>query len=272
MVVLLLAACGSSYQLARAKFPSSSSSSGRVVLVRGLENAQAYAAGGRLWVAQQVSRPGAEVLSMLMSVSPVSGRAQARRWLGSAFDQALLSHGVLWVTSTRGDISWLWRLDPNSLAVRSERALPGSGPADGAVATMALSGGWLWVGNVRELDRVSLSNGLVSTAVPVRDARGIDVAADAAGHVLIVSEGHGRARVQRRDPHTGRLIAQSPIYQGVTKPYIGGVFGGGVWISAAGGMTGSIQRLALRTLRPTPFAGAQPHPGIAGGCQFFRVS
>lgn len=269
--VSVLAACGSSSQLARTTLPSSSSS-GRVVLVRGLENAQAYAAGGRLWVAQQVSRPGSVVLSSLMTVNPISGRVEGRRRLDSAFDQALLSHSVLWVTTTRGEISWMWQLDPRSLAVRSRRVLPGSGLGDGTGATMALAGGWLWVGNARELDRVSLTGGQVSAAVSVRDAGGIDVAADAAGRVLIVSEGHGRARVQRRDVRTGRLIAQSPIYEGVTKPAIGGVFGGGVWISAAGGMMGSIERLSLRTLRPTRFAGAQPHPGITAPPEIFGTS
>lgn len=75
----------------------------------------------------------------------------------------------------------------------------------------------------------------MTAKLPVPDARGIDVAADAAGRVLIDSEGQQLAHVQRRDPATGRLIAQSPIYQGVSKPYIGGIFDGGVWISEAGG-------------------------------------
>lgn len=55
---LLLAGCGSSHRAARRSSPASSS---RRVLLRGLENAQAYAAGSRLYIAQRVSRPGAEV-------------------------------------------------------------------------------------------------------------------------------------------------------------------------------------------------------------------
>jgi hypothetical protein len=244
------------------------------VLLRGLENAQAYAAGGRLYVAQQVSRPGAEVLSELMRVDPVSGRVGAVRRLASAFDQALLSHDVLWATTTRGQTSWLWQLDPGSLAVRSKQLLPGSGrgPSGGIGATIALAGGWLWVGSWDRLDRVSPVSARVTASVPVQGAHGIDVAADAAGRVLIDSEGQQRARVQRRDPATGRLIAQSPIYQGASKPYIGGIFAGGVWISEAGGMMGYVQRLAVGTVRPTSFAGAQPHPGITAPPSIFGTN
>jgi len=239
-----------------------------------LENPQAYAAGGRLYVAQQVSRPGAEVLSELMRVDPVTGSILAVRRLGSAFDQALLSHGVLWVTTTRGQTSWLWRLDPGSLAVRFKQLLPGSGrgPSGGIVGMIALAGGWLWVGSWDRLDRVSPVSGRMTASVPVQDAQGIDVAADAAGRVLIDSEGQQLARVQRRDPATGRLIAQSPTYEGATKPYIGGIFDGGVWISEAGGMMGYVQRLAVSTLDPTSFPGAQPHPGITAPPSIFGTN
>ena len=203
-------------------------------------------------------------LSELMRVDPVTGDVRVVRRLGSVFDQAVLADGVLWVTSTRGLTSWLWRLDAGSLAVRSRELLPGSGPNEGIVGTMALAGGWLWVGNADRLDRVSPATGEVTAAVPVRGAQGIDVAADAAGRVLIVSEGHERARVQRRDRGTGALITQSPVFEGMTKPYIGGISAGGVWISEAGGMMGAVERLSLVTLRPTGFPGAQPHPGESG--------
>lgn len=244
------------------------------MLLRDLENAQAYAAGGRLYVAAQVSRPGGEVFSELVRVDPANGRVRAARRLGSEFDQALLSHGVLWVTTTRGQSSWLWRLDPGSLAVRSKRLLSGSGqgPNGTTSETMALAGDWLWVGGVDRLDRVSLVSGRVTRTVPVRDAHGIDVAADATGHVLIDSEGQQLARVQRREPISGRLLAQSPVYQGVSKPDIGGIFGGGVWISEATGMMGYVERLATDSLKPTSFAGAQPHPGITAPPSIFGTS
>jgi hypothetical protein len=247
------------------------------VLLRGLENAQAYVAGGRLCVAEQVSRPGTEVLSELMRVDPFTGRVRAARRLGSAFDQALLSLGVLWATTTRGQMSWLWRLDPGSLAVRSKKLLPGSGlgPSGGIVGTIALAGGWVWVGSWDRLDRVSLGSGHVTAAVPVRDAHGIDVAADAAGRVLIDSEGQQLARVQRRDLATGGLIAQSPVYRGVSKPSIGGVFDCGAVIrgcgwapaklvgfrvpTAANGAAGDLLGLAVAMRGNTIVAGAPNH-------------
>ncbi len=236
----------------------------RRVLLRRLENPQAYAAGGSLYIAQQVTPPGDTVRSELMRVDPATGHVRAVRRLGSAFDQAVLADGVVWVATTRGPMSWLWGLDPDSLAVRRRELLPGSGHNDGIVGTMALAGGWLWVANSDRLDRVSPATGAVAGQVSVRGAQGIDVAADAAGRVLIVSEGHERARVQRRNPVTGALIAQSPVFDGVTKPYVGGIFGGGVWISEAGGMMAAVERLGLGTLRPTAFPGAQPHPGESG--------
>lgn len=58
----------------------------------------------------------------------------------------------------------------------------------------------------------------------------------------------------------------------MTKPYIGGIFDGGVWISESGGMMGYVQRLALDTLKPTSFAGAQPHPGITAPPSIFGTN
>jgi hypothetical protein len=72
------------------------------VLLRGLQNPQGYAAGGSLYIAQQVTPPGDMALSELMRVDPVTGDVRVVRRLGSVFDQAVLADGVLWVTSTRG--------------------------------------------------------------------------------------------------------------------------------------------------------------------------
>jgi hypothetical protein len=100
----------------------------------------------------------------------------------------------------------------------------------------------------------------------------VDVTSNAQGTVLIDSEGHESARVQRRDPHTGGLLAQSPVYLGVTKPYLGGVFRGGVWISQAGGMMGFVRRLSVTTLKPTAFAGAQANPGMTAPPEMFGTN
>lgn len=79
----------------------------------------------------------------------------------------------------------------------------------------------------------STAQATVTSRVP--GAQGIDVASNPSDSVLIDSEGHEIARVQRRDPHTGAVQAQSPKYQGVTNPGIGGVSDGGIWLSEAGG-------------------------------------
>jgi hypothetical protein len=229
-----------------------------------LENPQAYVAGGRLYVTQQVTPPGEQVLSELMLVDPASAHIRAIRLLGSAFDQALLADRVLWVTTTRGRTSWLWRLDPGSLRVWSRDVLSGSGVNDGTIGTLALAGGWLWVGTSDRLDRISLPSGTVTAQVVVPDAEGVDVAADPPGRVLLDSEGHELAHVQHRDPRTGALIASSGTFEGVTKPFVGGIADGAVWISEAGGMMGAVERLSLLTLRPTGFPGAPPHPGESG--------
>lgn len=234
------------------------------VLLQGLENPQAYAAGGRLYVVQQVTRPGAQVLSELMRVDPDSGQVRAVRRLRSAFDQSLLAGRVLWITTSRGRKSWLWRLDPGSLRVWSRKVLPGSGTNDGLVGTLAVAGGWLWVGASDRLERVALPSGKVTGQRSIPGAGGVDVAADRSGRVLLDSEGHEFGRVQLRDPHTGALIASSGTFEGVTKPYIGGIADGGAWISQSGGMMGAVERLSLVTLRPTRFPGAQPHPGESG--------
>jgi len=257
LALLVPAGCGSSsashtsltdHPSLSKRASSAPSRGGRHVLLRHLLNPQAYAAGGELYVAQQVTPAGDRVLSELMRVDPISGRVDAVRRLGSAFDQALLDDGVLWVSTTRAQTSWLWRLDPASLDVRSREVLPGSVPDDGTVGALAVAGGWLWGGNADRLDRVSLASGEVTAALPIPRAGGIDVAADPSGRVLLVSEGQELARLQRRDPHTGALIASSPIFEGVTKPYLGGIIDGGAWISEATGMMGYAERVHVDDL------------------------
>jgi hypothetical protein len=178
--------------------------------------------------------------------------------LGSAFDDALLAHGGLWVTTTSGPTSWLWRLDPKSLAVLSRRVLPGSGPNDGRPGAIALAGGSLWVGNSDRLDRVALPSGEIAARVPVPGAEGVDVAANPTGTILVISEGHERAYLQRRNPRSGALIAASAAFDGVTKPYIGGIIDGGVWLSESTGNMGYVQRLSARTLKATTPNSGEP--------------
>jgi len=241
------------------------------VLLRGLSYPQAYAADGELYVTQRVMPPVNQVWSELMRVNPISGRVDAVRRLGSTFDQALLASGVLWVTTTRGRNGWLWRLGPRSLAVLSREVLPGSEPSNPG-GTMALAGGWLWVGNEDRLARVAPPGGKVTAQIAFPGATVVDVAADSAGRVMLVSEGGAVSHVERRNPHTGRLIASSGRFLGAEPPYIGGIIDGWAWISQSGGMMGYVQRLAVATLKPTSFAGAQPHPGITAPPSIFGTN
>jgi hypothetical protein len=71
---MVLVACGS---VAPAERISRSGRSDARVLLRGLSYPQAYAAGGQLYVAQQVNRPGGEVRSELMRVDPGGGGVRA---------------------------------------------------------------------------------------------------------------------------------------------------------------------------------------------------
>jgi hypothetical protein len=233
------------------------------ILMRGLRNAAAYAAGGRLYVAEQSNAFGKPALDELVRVDTQTGQVAARRWLDSAYNQALLADGSLWVATTREPDSWLWRLDPKSLAV--EAKMPLGADADGtaeAYPTMTLAGGWLWVGYLNALLRVSLKTVKVTKVVPVPHAEGVGVSSDAHGRTLVDSVGQQRANIQARNPVDGSLIAHSSTIESVSRPYIGGVFGDGVWISNATGSAGYVERLSLRTLKPTPFRGAQPHPGV----------
>lgn len=86
---------------------------------------------------------------------------------------------------------------------------------------MTLAGGWLWVGNENRLARVALPTGDITSQIAIPGATVVAPASDPAGRVLLVSEGGEVSRIQRRDPHTGRLIASSGAFTGVEPPAIG---------------------------------------------------
>ncbi|MGC9222094.1 MAG: hypothetical protein ACP5H2_12245 [Solirubrobacteraceae bacterium] len=244
--------------------PAATNSSLRpVVLIRGLRNAQAYAADGRLYVVEQVNAFGAAPIDELWRVNPATGRILATRALGGTYSQALRHGGSLWITTTRGARSWLWRLDPDSLVIRAKLLLGTSGDGYGEAApTMAVAGGWLWVGDMDQLLRVSPVTARITSEIPVPHAGGVDVASDSNGFVLVDSEGRETAFVQRRDPVNGTLLKQSAPIQSIARPYIGGVYKDSLWISNSGGHAGYVERFSLTTLKPTAFAGSQPHPGV----------
>jgi hypothetical protein len=146
--------------------PAGASASTGTVLMHGLRNAQAYARGGRLFVTEQLNAFGKPPVDELLRVDPKTGQVAAERSLGSAYDGALLADGSLWVSTTRGARSWLWRLDPKSLALGTKLLLGNDGDGSTeAYPTMTVAGGWLWVGYWNELLRVSLKTAKATKVV-----------------------------------------------------------------------------------------------------------
>jgi hypothetical protein len=226
------------------------------LLLRGVDSLQAYSLGGSMYLAEQL-RPG-ESASTLVRLGAATGQAQARTELGAGIDDVVLAHGSLWVTTTkwpthgqRGTATLL-RLDPESLDVRSTLVLPGSG-AFSSGGSLAVAGGWLWVGGFAGLDRVSPSTAELSETVPVPGAQSVLVVADASGRVLLASVGDGRGdgHVQRRDAATGALLASSAQIGGTSAPAIEAVVDGGAWFVEPTGMLAHIARVDVTTLRQT---------------------
>lgn len=232
-----------------AELPAPVRLAGARARVPGTSVAGAYVAGGALYVTVDTSRPGAvNVRSELLRVDPASLRASAGLRLGSMFDDALLAHGVLWVVTSQGRNLWLWRLVPGSLVAMSRTALPQGWSRFGwsGLGSLAVAGGWLWVGANDRLDRVSLQSGRVTGQTTVsRAGGGVEVAASPSGRVLLDSEGLAGGRLQLRDPQTGRLLAASPWLDSVIHPAIGGIIGHWAWIDVATGMMGYVQRVDL---------------------------
>jgi hypothetical protein len=245
---------------------------GRVIL-KGLHDPQAYAPDGSLYVAQDVTPradAGTEVISELMRVGPLSGHVLAVRQLGSAFDQALLAHHILWVTTTTTSkqTTSLWQLNPRSLTVRHRTILPGSGRAAGPLGTLAVAGGQqLWVGTA-SLQRVSLTTGRVNHVVHLGYPGAVAVAADRTGRILLASVGSIHPTyVVRLNPNSGMPRRRSASFRSTTQPSIGGIMDGGAWINDTSGMTSSYSRLNAATLKPTPVPGKQ----LGGNRSFAQV-
>jgi hypothetical protein len=242
------------------------------VIIKSLQDPQAYALDGSLYVAQNVTPrvdAGTEVISELMRVDPRSGHVLAVRQLGSAFDQALLAHHILWVTTTttRHQTTSLWQLNPRSLTVRHRTILPGSGRAAGPLGTLAVAGGQLWVGT-GSVQRVSLTTGLVYHVVHLGYPGAVAVASDRTGRILLASVGVIHPTyVVRLNPNSGMPHQRSASFWSSSQPSIGGIIDGGAWINDSSGMTSSYSRLSLATLKPTPVPGKQ----IGGNRSFAQL-
>jgi hypothetical protein len=228
------------------------------VLLRGLRDPQAYAAGGSLYVTQDVTpraEAAKEVISELMRVDAVSGRVIATRRLGSEFNQAVLAAGDLWVitypfTGPGRSSYWLLRLDPSSLVVRSRTILPAT-RRNPSLGSLAVAGHWLWVGTA-VLDRVALATGRVDRIVKLHYPGPVQVAADRAGRVLLASLGSVHPTyIARLNSRTGALQARTTVLWSVTQPRIDGIVAGGAWIDNSTGMTTTSWRIDIHTLKTT---------------------
>lgn len=184
-------------------------------------------------------------------VDPATGRIEASRRLGAAFDQAIAAGGSLWVatslttSSASSSKQGLLRLNPRTLAIIGRWSDLGGG------GSLALAGGGLWVAGRNRLSRLSLPEGKVTASVSLPGAASSDVAANAAGTILIVGEANkgGLGALERRDPKTGKFLASyRSIFSVGGPPWVGGVIGQGVWVHAASGMMGSVERFAATTL------------------------
>ena len=215
----------------------------------------AYAGGGSLYLAEQSTSEHGKVVRL----DPASGAVLAVRQLPGVIDHILRVGGSLYVTTTVAETTALARLNPQNLTGRPPTILGPRGPSVVDVGSMALAGGWLWVGLSEGIVRVSPLTGSPGPFVPIAGGRGVQVASDAAGRVLVDSEGDVNAYVVRRDPRTGAPLVRSQRILAVNKARIGGVIDGGVWVSWATGMMGAWERLDLGTLRPmrSPLAPGQ---------------
>jgi hypothetical protein len=142
----------------------------------------------------------------------------------------------------------LLRLDPQTLRIAAR--WPFATDRAWGFMSLALAGGALWAAPDRYLTRFSLPSGKVTARVRIPRANDVDLAADAAGTMLLVGEARdGIGAVQRRDPLSGALQASSPVLYGVVAPRVTSAIGDSVWISEPTGMQGYVERLDTRTLQ-----------------------
>ena len=211
-----------------------------------------YATAGSLYLAHTVpAAEHTEEIYELTRVDPATGRVTAVRRFSTTLDQTLRADGSLWVTTSGGGQTLLWRMDPQTLAVRSEVSLPTSRDTEGITGSMAAAGGHLWVG-AGTLDRVSLSIGHVDRVLTPRYRGPVQVAADPTGRVLLASLGYEHPTyIARLNARTGALLSTVEIPRSVSQPTFGGIVDGGAWIENTVGMTTTARRLDATTLKTT---------------------
>jgi hypothetical protein len=184
-------------------------------------------------------------------MSRTTGQVEAERSLQGELDSGVLYGGSLFVVTTAPSGVWLLRLDSQTLSLEGRRHVaPVSKPL--SVGSLVVVGKALWVAGGDRLLRVSLSTNRPIVSLVVKAASRWNLATDPGGHALVVSEStvDGIARIERRDPLTGRLLASTPPLVTVGGMRLGGVYGDGVWTAHAGGMRGAVERFDLMTMNP----------------------
>ena len=187
-----------------------------------------YVAGGSLYYSDTspLGEHTGEIYRMTR-VDPRSGRVLATRRFSGALDDTLLAGGSLWVTTSAEQLTSLWRLDPRTLAVRSEARVPSSPYTEEIAGSLAAAGGHLWVG-AGTLDEMSLASGRVDRVVDPSHRGPVQLAADSTGKVLLAILGYQRPTyVARLNPDTGAPLAQMTIPLSVSQPTFGGIVDGG---------------------------------------------
>jgi hypothetical protein len=199
-------------------------------------------------------------ISKLARINPTTGRIEASRRLGAAFDQVVAVGESLYVgisTTSSKPGQALLRLDARTLEVTRRWSDLGAG------GSLVLAGGGLWVAGGDRLLRLSLPKGNVTASVSLPGANSSDVASNAEGTILVVGEADdGRGALERRDPRSGSLLASYSPMIGVSAPEVAEVIDQGVWVSEATGMMGYVERFAAGTLTPDPSIGMEGSNGI----------
>ena len=158
---------------------------------------QVAATAAGLYVAWQVSRPGDAVQSELARVDAATGRVEAARYLGAAFEQAIVAAGALWVATATGSTpaaTMLLRLNPDTLQLTGRWQVETGGAPNWAAQVLVVAGGGLWVVGGDRLLHLSLPGGTIIASIALPGAASSDLSANAAGTVLVVGEADSGGR------------------------------------------------------------------------------
>jgi hypothetical protein len=206
-------------------------------------------AGGSLYVRWDMPPAGAGMPAMVLArVDARTGAIAARNTFSPGLVAApVYADGSLWVTDSTSYGELLFRLAPRTLLMTGALKLSGARYPRGS--HLAYAGGWLWADGAGELLRVSPSMLALTGVVPLHGAYWSNVGASPDGTVLVVSEQGSTGAVQRRDPHTGALIASHPV-GGAEAAVIDGFAGSDVWITVITGMSAYAERLSIATMAP----------------------